>query len=73
MMNRQFFRKLAQNLENIQTFCNDRRNLFHFACGQWYSYNNPQYCLNILTSIQILLQINVITPIQIYLFLYLFK
>ena len=39
---RQFFRKLAQNREYIQTFRNDRRNLFHFACSQWYLYNNPQ-------------------------------
>ena len=25
----------------IQTYCNDHRNIFHFACRQWYSYNNP--------------------------------
>ena len=25
----------------IQTHCNDRRNPFHFACRQWFSYNNP--------------------------------
>ena len=37
-----FFGKLAENREYIQTFCNDRRNLFHFACRQRYSYNNPQ-------------------------------
>ena len=36
------FRKLAQNRDYIQTFCNGRRNLFHFACRQWYLYNNPQ-------------------------------
>ena len=34
--------KISQNKENLQNFCNDRRNLFHFACRQWYSYNNPQ-------------------------------
>ena len=33
----------------IQTPCNDRRNPFHFACRQWYSYNNPGK----LTRIQI--------------------
>ena len=38
---RQFFRKLAQNKDYIQTFRNDRKNSFHFACRQWYSYNNP--------------------------------
>ena len=37
-----FFRKLSQNPEYIQTFCNDRRNLFHFTCRRWYLYNNPQ-------------------------------
>ena len=36
------FRKLQQNRDYIQTFCNDRRNPFHFACRQWYSYKNPQ-------------------------------
>ena len=25
----------------IQTHCNDYRKTFHFACRQWYSYNNP--------------------------------
>ena len=32
---RQFFIKISQNREYIQTFCNDRRNPFHFACRQW--------------------------------------
>ena len=40
-LHRQFFKKLAQNRDYIQTFCNDRRNPFHFACHQWFSYNNP--------------------------------
>ena len=40
-IHRQFFRKISQNLDYIETFCNDRRNPFHFACLQWYSYNNP--------------------------------
>ena len=31
---RQFFRKISHNRENLQTHCNDRRNLFHFACRQ---------------------------------------
>ena len=41
-LHRQFFRKISQNRDYIQTHCNDRRNPFHFACRQWYSYNNPQ-------------------------------
>ena len=41
-LHRQFFIKISQNREYIQTFCNDRRNPFHFACRQWYSYNIPQ-------------------------------
>ena len=42
MCQRQFFRRIAQNPDYIQTHCNDRGNSFHFACRQWYSYNNPQ-------------------------------
>ena len=36
-----FINKSSQNRDYIQTFCNDRRNTFHFACRQWYLYNNP--------------------------------
>ena len=39
IMHRQFFKKIAQNPEYIQTHCNKRRNLFHFACGQLYLNN----------------------------------
>ena len=42
IMHRHFFRKLSQNQDYIQTPCDDRRNPFHFACRQWYLYNNPQ-------------------------------
>ena len=42
MGQRLFFIKIAQNRDCIQTFCNDGRNPFHFACRQWYLYNNPQ-------------------------------
>ena len=38
---RQFFIKNLQN-RDYMLFCNDRRTPFHFACHQWYSYNNPQ-------------------------------
>ena len=41
-LHRQFFRKISQNQEYIQTYCNNRRNSFHLACRQWYSYNNPR-------------------------------
>ena len=40
-LHRQFFKILSHNHDYIQTHCNDRRNTFHFACRQWYSYNNP--------------------------------
>ena len=40
-LHRQFFIKISHNRDYIQTHCNDRRNPFHFACRQWYSYNNP--------------------------------
>ena len=41
-LHRQFFIKITQNRDFIQTFCNDRRNIFQFACRQWYLYKNPQ-------------------------------
>ena len=40
-LHRQFFRKISQNRDYIQTHCNNCRNTFHFACRQWYLYNNP--------------------------------
>ena len=73
MCHRHFFRKISDNRECIQTNCNDRRNSFHFACCQWYSYNNPQFGYGTLTSIQILVQININTNFQICLFLNLYK
>ena len=40
-LHRQFFIKISENRDYIQTHCNNRRNPFDFACRQWYSYNNP--------------------------------
>ena len=40
-LHRQFFKKVSHNRDYIQTHCNNRRNPFHFACRQWYLYNNP--------------------------------
>ena len=40
-LHRQFFKILSRNRDYIQTHCNNLRNTFHFACRQWYSYNNP--------------------------------
>ena len=34
MCHRLFLRRISQNRENLQTFFNDRRNLFHFECRQ---------------------------------------
>ena len=44
-IHRQFFIKISKNRDYIQTHCNNRRNPFHFACRQWFSYNNPQIML----------------------------
>ena len=44
-LHRQFFIKISRNHDFIQTYCNDRRNPFHFALRQWFSYNNPQIML----------------------------
>ena len=35
IMHRQFFKKLSQNCDYVQTHCNDRNNPFHFACQIW--------------------------------------
>ena len=40
-LHRQFFKILSRNRDYIQTHCNNHRNTFHFACRQWFSYNNP--------------------------------
>ena len=40
-IHRQFFIKISQNRDYIQTHCKDINNPFRFACRQWYSYNNP--------------------------------
>ena len=40
-LHRQFFIKLLKNPDYIQTHCNDIYNPFHFACRQWFLYNNP--------------------------------
>ena len=37
----QFAKNLLKNRDYIQTHCNNVHNPFHFACRQWYSYNNP--------------------------------
>ena len=37
--------KISHNRDYIQTYCNDRRNPFHFAGRQWYSYNNSTMML----------------------------
>ena len=42
---RQFFIKISKNKEYIQTYCNDRKNPFHFSLRQWFSYKNPQITL----------------------------
>ena len=39
-LHRQFFKILSRNRDYIQTHCTDRRNTFHFACRQWFFYNN---------------------------------
>ena len=38
-MHREFFGIISQNPENVKTHCNDRNKLFHFACGNWVSFN----------------------------------
>ena len=42
IMHRRFLRKLSQNKQYVEQFCNVRNNPFHFACRKWYLYSNPQ-------------------------------
>ena len=35
IMHRQFFKKLSQNHDYVETHCNDRNYPFHFACQKW--------------------------------------
>ena len=53
---RHFSRRISQNKEYKENFCNDRRNPFLFACRQWYLYNNPQcwYSINTLFPTRLL-------------------
>ena len=41
LLHRQFFIKISQIKDCIQTYC-IVRNPFHFARRKWYLYNNPQ-------------------------------
>ena len=36
-----FFINLLKKRDYIRTHCNDLNNQFHFACRQWFLYNNP--------------------------------
>ena len=35
MGQRLYFRRISENKENVENFCNDRNNPFHFACQTW--------------------------------------
>ena len=39
MRHRLFFRRISQNKEYIENFCNDIKNPFQFACRKWYLDN----------------------------------
>ena len=42
MCHRQFFRKISQNRDYINNFCNDVENPFHFACQKWFNQLNQK-------------------------------
>ena len=39
MCHRLFFRRITQNKEYIENFCNDLNIIFHFVCRKWYLDN----------------------------------
>ena len=52
-MHRQFFIKISQNHDYIQTYCNDRRNTFHFACRHGIYILIHKLCYSIVTRVRI--------------------
>ena len=49
---------ISRNRDYIQTFCNDHRKTFHFACRQWYTYMNSYTNNKICLSTRILVSIS---------------
>ena len=46
MCRRLFSKRISQNEENIENFCNDLNNPFRFACRKWYLDNQRlQNCI----------------------------
>ena len=39
ILHRHFCEIISQNRKHVQTHCNDRSNLFRFACRKWYLDN----------------------------------
>ena len=64
-MRSQSFQTNSQNPDYKKTHCFDRKNPFQFSIRQWYMYKNPQRGDSIITPIQKLLQIIILTSIQI--------
>ena len=60
IMHRHFFRKFSQNIDYIQTYCNDRRNPFHFACRQWYNYTFSNTNTKTFISTHIIVSISLV-------------
>ena len=52
-MHRQFFIKISQNRDYIQTHCNDRRNPFHFHAANVIHIIIHKLCYSIITRIYI--------------------
>ena len=49
LCHRLIFRRISQNKEYIENFCNDLNNPFHFACRKLYSDNQTlQNCIYLL-------------------------
>ena len=40
LCHRQFLRKIPQNGEYVEKYCNDMENIFHFACQKWFNQLN---------------------------------
>ena len=49
MCQRLYFRRISENKEYVENFCNDRNNPFHFACQKWIKNCTEFYNFNFIS------------------------
>ena len=56
---RQFFRKVSQNREYINNFCNVMENLFHISCQKWFNQFRLKLYISFLFQFYLYFNINI--------------